>query len=61
MGKGSYLFRNMDESNCLGIHCFAEAHDCTQLMLTAKTYVLKHFQVTYLSLDMQYLISHYTR
>ena len=35
----------MDESNCLGIHCFAEAHACTQLMLTAKTYVLKHFQV----------------
>lgn len=39
-----FLDRNMDETNCLGIHCFAEAHACTQLMLTAKSYVLKHFQ-----------------
>lgn len=39
-----FLDRNMDESNCLGIHCFAEVHACTELMQHAKTFVLKHFQ-----------------
>ena len=34
----------MDESNCLGIHCFAEVHSCMDLMNKAKTFVLKHFQ-----------------
>ena len=34
----------MDESNCLGIHCFAEIHSCSDLMNKAKTFVLKHFQ-----------------
>ena len=39
-----FLDRNMDETNCLGIHCFAEVHSCTELMHKAKTFVLKHFQ-----------------
>ena len=39
-----FLDRNMDETNCLGIHCFAEVHSCTELMQKAKTFVLKHFQ-----------------
>ena len=38
------ILRNMDESNCLGIHCFAEIHSCNDLMNKAKKYVLKHFQ-----------------
>lgn len=39
-----FLDKNMDETNCLGIHCFAEVHSCNELMQKAKTYVLKHFQ-----------------
>ena len=39
-----FLDRNMDETNCLGIHCFAEVHSCTDLMNKAKKFVLKHFQ-----------------
>lgn len=39
-----FLDRNMDETNCLGIHCFAEVHACTELMNRAKLFVLKHFQ-----------------
>ena len=39
-----FLDKNMDESNCLGIHCFAEVHSCTELMHKAKKFVLKHFQ-----------------
>ena len=27
-----FLDRNMDETNCLGIHCFAKVHSCTDLM-----------------------------
>jgi len=39
-----FLDKHMDETNCLGIHCFAEAHACTDLRNKAKSYVLKHFQ-----------------
>jgi len=39
-----FLDKNMDETNCLGIHCFAEIHSCNELMNKAKKYVLKHFQ-----------------
>ena len=35
----------MDETNCLGIHCFAEVHACTELMHRAKAFLLQHFQV----------------
>ena len=30
-----FMERNMDESNCLGIHCFAEAHACDDLQRKA--------------------------
>lgn len=39
-----FLDKHMDETNCLGIHCFAEAHACNDLMSKAKVFVLKHFQ-----------------
>lgn len=35
-----FLERHMDASNCLGIHCFAEQHACTELQNTAKNYAL---------------------
>ncbi len=38
-----FMQRNMDASNCLGIHCFAEAHACTDLQENAKRYTLGHF------------------
>ena len=33
----------MDPSNCLGIHCFAEAHVCDELSEKARQYVIEHF------------------
>ncbi|XP_071963391.1 kelch-like protein 24 isoform X2 [Antedon mediterranea] len=38
-----FMQRHMDATNCLGIHCFAEAHACTPLQELSKTFVLKHF------------------
>lgn len=38
-----FLERHMDASNCLGIHCFAEQHACTELQNTAKNYALMNF------------------
>lgn len=32
----------MDASNCLGIHCFAEAHACIDLQKKAKDYALQY-------------------
>ncbi|XP_014678911.1 PREDICTED: kelch-like protein diablo isoform X1 [Priapulus caudatus] len=40
----SFMERNMDEANCIGIHCFAETHACPNLQQMAKAYVLQHFQ-----------------
>ncbi|OQV14571.1 Kelch-like protein 20 [Hypsibius exemplaris] len=39
----SFMERNMDESNCLMIHCFAEMHSCTSLAEKAKTFALQRF------------------
>ena len=36
-----FLERHMDETNCLGIHCFAEAHACTDLQQKAKDFALR--------------------
>lgn len=36
-----FLERHMDASNCLGIHCFAEAHACTELQNKAKDFALQ--------------------
>ena len=38
-----FMEKNMDESNCLGIHCFAEAHACTELQEKAKVFTLRYF------------------
>lgn len=39
----NFLERNMDESNCLMMHCFAELHSCTTLAEKAKTFALQRF------------------
>ncbi|XP_078612132.1 kelch-like protein 24 [Branchiostoma floridae x Branchiostoma japonicum] len=39
----AFMEKHMDESNCLGIHCFAEAHACSELQEKAKSYVLTSF------------------
>lgn len=36
-----FLERHMDSSNCVGIHCFAETHACTDLQHKALQYTLK--------------------
>ncbi|XP_008487147.2 kelch-like protein 23 [Diaphorina citri] len=36
----TFLQQHMDASNCLGIHCFAEQHACTELQNEAKDFVL---------------------
>ena len=38
-----FLDRHMDESNCLGIQSFAEAHGCFDLQIKARNFALKHF------------------
>ncbi len=38
-----FLEKEMDPGNCLGIHCFAEAHMCMSLAQSAKEYTLEHF------------------
>ncbi|XP_064636107.1 kelch-like protein 3 isoform X2 [Lineus longissimus] len=38
-----FLEKEMDPSNCLGIHCFAEVHSCTKLSETAKVFALDYF------------------
>ncbi|KAL1457879.1 hypothetical protein WDU94_008061 [Cyamophila willieti] len=39
----TFLQQHMDASNCLGIHCFAEQHACTDLQNEAKDFVLANF------------------
>ncbi|KAG8177186.1 hypothetical protein JTE90_015794 [Oedothorax gibbosus] len=39
----AFLERHMDAGNCLGIHCFAEAHACTLLQEKAKQFALRFF------------------
>ena len=39
-----YLEQNMDELNCVGIHCFAELHSCSELQQKSKDFILHHFQ-----------------
>ncbi|ROT77865.1 kelch-like protein diablo [Penaeus vannamei] len=38
-----FLERHIDVSNCVGIHCFAEAHACHELTKKAKAYTLRNF------------------
>ncbi|XP_035231775.1 kelch-like protein 3 [Stegodyphus dumicola] len=39
-----FLEKHMDETNCLGIHCFAEAHACEDLQQKAKDFALWYFR-----------------
>ncbi|KAK9502604.1 hypothetical protein O3M35_011343 [Rhynocoris fuscipes] len=38
-----FLENHMDATNCLGIHCFAETHDCPDLQEKAKDFALQNF------------------
>uniref|UniRef100_A0A8C5D4N4 Kelch-like protein 20 n=1 Tax=Gouania willdenowi TaxID=441366 RepID=A0A8C5D4N4_GOUWI len=38
-----FMERQMDEMNCVGIHCFAEAHSCKLLERRSMDYILDHF------------------
>ncbi|XP_007891830.1 kelch-like protein 3 [Callorhinchus milii] len=40
-----FLEHHMDETNCVGIHCFAEAHSCVELQARSLDYILQHFNV----------------
>uniref|UniRef100_A0A672P0Y3 Kelch-like protein 17 n=1 Tax=Sinocyclocheilus grahami TaxID=75366 RepID=A0A672P0Y3_SINGR len=38
-----FMERQMDEMNCVGIHCFAEAHSCRELEQRSMEYIQQHF------------------
>lgn len=38
-----FMERQMDDMNCVGIHCFAEAHSCKVLEKRSMDYILEHF------------------
>uniref|UniRef100_G3PCE5 BTB domain-containing protein n=1 Tax=Gasterosteus aculeatus aculeatus TaxID=481459 RepID=G3PCE5_GASAC len=38
-----FMKRQMDEMNCVGIHCFAEAHSCKALEKHSMDYIHEHF------------------
>ncbi|KAM6914036.1 kelch-like protein 24 isoform 2-T2 [Lycodopsis pacificus] len=38
-----FMKRQMDEMNCVGIHCFAEAHSCKVLEKLSMDYIHEHF------------------
>ncbi|XP_078502015.1 kelch-like protein 24 [Lissotriton helveticus] len=38
-----FMAQQMDETNCVGIHCFAEAHSCLELQRQSFEYILQHF------------------
>lgn len=42
-----FMERQMDEMNCVGIHCFAEAHSCKVLEKRSMDYILEHFSSVY--------------
>nr|XP_020475518.1 kelch-like protein 20 isoform X2 [Monopterus albus] len=42
-----FMEHQMDEMNCVGIHCFAEAHSCKVLEKHSMDYILEHFSVVY--------------
>lgn len=42
-----FMERQMDEMNCVGIHCFAEAHSCKMLEKRSMDYILEHFSSVY--------------
>jgi hypothetical protein len=42
-----FMAKNMDETNCLGIWCFAEQMSCAALEKKAKNFTLLHFKEVY--------------
>ncbi|XP_069761585.1 LOW QUALITY PROTEIN: kelch-like protein 3 [Narcine bancroftii] len=38
-----FMERQLDATNCVGIHCFAEAHACGELQAKSWAYILYHF------------------
>lgn len=42
-----FMERQMDEMNCVGIHCFAEAHSCKVLEKRSMDYILEHFSTVH--------------
>lgn len=40
----SFLEKQLDASNCLGIKIFAEQHCCTELLQAAESFCLKHYE-----------------
>lgn len=42
-----FLERHIDATNCVGIHCFAEAHACHDLTKKAKAYTLRLDQLCF--------------
>ncbi|XP_056437887.1 kelch-like protein 20 isoform X2 [Gadus chalcogrammus] len=42
-----FMERQMDETNCVGIHCFAEAHSCKTLEKRSMEYILANFKTVY--------------
>lgn len=40
----AFLEQHIDETNCLGIHTFAEIHACTELQVKAKDYACNFFE-----------------
>ena len=42
-----FMQGQMDETNCVGIHCFAEAHSCKTLEKRSMEYILAHFKHVY--------------
>ncbi|XP_067881949.1 kelch-like protein 20 isoform X3 [Heterodontus francisci] len=43
-----FMERQMEETNCVGIHCFAEAHSCVELQTKSLDYILQHFSVVHM-------------
>lgn len=41
----AFLEQHIDETNCLGIHTFAEMHACTDLQAKAKDYACRSFEM----------------
>ncbi|XP_056143941.1 kelch-like protein diablo isoform X2 [Lampris incognitus] len=53
-----FMERQMDEMNCVGIHCFAEAHSCKVLERRSMDYILEHFNSVYQQEEFLSLCTH---
>lgn len=61
----SFLEKQLDSSNCLGIKIFAEQHSCQELFDAAEVFGLKHFeevviQEEFMTLSLQQVESLFT-